>query len=447
MKIANTVARRYRGQKLSPSRKREHPRLIGPEWLEQRLLLAGPDRFEPNESLAAAADIGVGPGAHLAGLTLDSTADQDWYRFELLRKDSIDVKASSVSNVDLKVFDASGQPKGSSQNTVSLTNLDPGTYYVKAFDVGGATNSDYRLVIEPGSSSSTRVFYVNVKNDPTTADNFYTTVSGDNANNGKSDKTPKENVQGVLSDPNYNLTGTDLVVIDTGTYGGSPVQIFLADQGAAYAGSPDRSTGSNFNLNGTRFDVVDGDGNLFYGLRFTGSGGTGISARASSLNNEIRGNTFTDTTTAVRISGSSTAYIHHNVISGNTSQGILVGNSPAVSSPVCTNASTGSSVCIVNNTIYAPADNAVAVQIQGASSNVGLRNNILWAKGNNGYDISVADDSQTGFSSDFNNLFASANGKLVLWQKPFGDLLDWQMEANFDNHSIGFTSPGGTADT
>ena len=112
------------------------------------------------------------------------------------------------------------------------------------------------------------------------------------------------------------------------------------------------------------------------------------------------------------IDAASSSNIHHNVIYRNTIRGIRV------------NAASG--VSITNNTIYTPAGDAVYVA--GSSSNVSLRNNILWTE--NGYDLYVAANSQQGFASDYNNLFASGLGKLVWWQKDFTDLFDWQVEAN-----------------
>jgi hypothetical protein len=49
---------------------------------------------------------------------------------------------------------------------------------------------------------------------------------------------------------------------------------------------------------------------------------------------------------------------------------------------------------VVNNTVYQPVGDAVRVE---ASQGVEVRNNILWVEA--GYDLYVASDSQTGFTS------------------------------------------------
>ncbi len=67
-----------------------------------------------------------------------------------------------------------------------------------------------------------------------------------------------------------------------------------------------------------------------------------------------------------------------------------------------------------------------------------MRGNILWARA--GYDIYVANDSQAGFFSDYNNLYADQGGRIGYWTRDFTDVLDWQADiARFDLHSIGAT--------
>ena len=157
--------------------------------------------------------------------------------------------------------------------------------------------------------------------------------------------------------------------------------------------------------------------------------------------NEIHDNTkgiFADNGSTVRFNRISlnatgvhvddAADLHNNVVFRNTNEGILVDN--------------GNGVTIVNNTIYTPAGDGV--YLRNSSQNVELRNNILWTE--NGYDLYVATDSQVGFASDYNNFYSTNLGKLVWWQKDFLDVFDWQVEADFDNHSIGRTVPAPVLD-
>ena len=556
------------------------------EGLEDRRLLEsnplgdGPlettDRFEPNDTRAAAANLGVVPGVHLTPLKM-TAHDEDWYRVEVLRPGSIDVSLGYVvheSNLLLEVTDRAGTVLATGESTptgpkASLSNLDAGTYYIHV-----ASEAEdpvlYSLAIDPGPASTTRVFYVN---DGSTADDYYTSAVGNDANDGLTPSTPKATLQSLLA--HYDLDPTDLVLIDTGTYGGTTVTIAVADEGAAYAGSP---AGSAFNYSGTRWELNGADGNLVYGLRFAGSYGTGIRVHPlggdPSSQNVIRGNEFPGCDTAIHVDGGAGNLLCDNVISGSGSYGVylsgtasinvsandvsgrgtgIYGTNSAVasvqnneirstgtgiswasgtlsaigndihhsttglasstSSITCTgnhihhngtglagygvlgpgdwsqgendihdntigvraydhavvqfnriyrNAvgiqadsyttlhhnllyrNTGQGVLVNNrhdvsilsNTIYTPSGDCV--RIENSSSNVSLRNNILWTEA--GYDLYVSTSSQQGFASDFNNLFTSGTGVLVWWQKPFTDLFDWQVESDYDSHSIGYTA-------
>ena len=91
---------------------------------------------------------------------------------------------------------------------------------------------------------------------------------------------------------------------------------------------------------------------------------------------------------------------------------------------------------IAGNTIHAYVGDAI--HLSGGSYNVEIVSNILWA--DSGYAIYVANDSQAGYWSDYNTLYATGAGKLVYWTKDFIDILDWQDDvAAFDLHSVGVT--------
>src|SRR6185436_12797741 len=83
-------------------------------------------------------------------------------------------------------------------------------------------------------------------------------------------------------------------------------------------------------------------------------------------------------------------------------------------------------VVLLNNTVYEPT--ATAVDVTGASVNVVLRNNILWSGESGGYTLRVADDSQSGFASNYNDLYFTGGAHLGFWQTDFDSLLDWTLE-------------------
>ena len=115
--------------------------------------------------------------------------------------------------------------------------------------------------------------------------------------------------------------------------------------------------------------------------------------------------------------------ITHNVMSGDGESAIEVAGS--------------SRVLISDNTIYARSGDAV--HLKSESSEVEVRGNILWAE--TGHSIYVAEDSQSGFFSDFNVLHRGSEGTLVHFDNlDFDDILDWQQDVNrFDLHSQGTT--------
>src|SRR5205823_7220283 len=114
-----------------------------------------PDRFEPvNNTRQAAPDVGVAPGIHLDGVSLSRATDVDWYRFEVVRPESIEVltKQASLAGLNLEVTDAQGHVLGTSGGnkhieSVTLENLAPGSYYVHVS--GNGDEVKYDLAIEP----------------------------------------------------------------------------------------------------------------------------------------------------------------------------------------------------------------------------------------------------------------------------------------------------------
>jgi hypothetical protein len=118
-----------------------------------------PDRFEPDETKATAADLGTIQGVKSYGnLTIDNPNDQDWYKFQtsaLGAGDSAVVIAfdPTAGPLDLQVYDASGDLVGSSSaaasiKLISLAGLPAGTYYAHVSGHNGATSPNYLLTID-----------------------------------------------------------------------------------------------------------------------------------------------------------------------------------------------------------------------------------------------------------------------------------------------------------
>jgi hypothetical protein len=153
------------------------------------------ERPDAGDTLATAFNAGVVPGMHVGGVTLASSADVDLYRVELLRTDSLRATASldvPGGSLSLAILDASGQtvatatPSGG-QMVANAASLPAGTYYLR---VAGTVPQKawYRVGVDAGSGSTTRVIYVN---DGSSSQDVYALATGDDANDGLSADRPK----------------------------------------------------------------------------------------------------------------------------------------------------------------------------------------------------------------------------------------------------------------
>ena len=94
-------------------------------------------------------------------------------------------------------------------------------------------------------------------------------------------------------------------------------------------------------------------------------------------------------------------------------------------------------VQIAGNTLHSYVGDAI--HLMNGATNIAIVSNIIWT--DTGTGIYVANDSQTGFWSDYNDLFATGAGTIVWWTRYFSDILDWRADvALYDLHSIGVTS-------
>lgn len=377
----------------------------------------GNDRFHQNGNTnstpATATNLGVGPGIHLTNLALSTPGQPNYYYFEVLRQSSITVNLNFYRNqgdLQLEVdsstptFDSAGNRTDNltpiiishscdtsdnllaqvvNNEVAELTNLAPGRYYIKVSASANHPNdtTNYSLSVDPLTPQTNRVFYVN---DSSSNNDYYALAPGNDANSGLSPYSPKASVQSVLA--NYNLGPNDMVVIDTGAYGGSTISLDAAHEGAAYAGSPG---GTVFNYtNGTQWDLSGSKQNLIYGLTFQGGGGNyAIYAHGNgtqnSTDNEFRANTFSNLYSAIRIDGGSNNLIRGNSISNIGFAGIYEpnGGSDTIGTNVPTDQNT---ITNVQYGIYIQAGYQQALQST-------IQNNVIIGQGNTtGYGIYVA---------------------------------------------------------
>ncbi|MGA2254402.1 MAG: right-handed parallel beta-helix repeat-containing protein, partial [Thermoguttaceae bacterium] len=128
----------------------------------------------------------------------------------------------------------------------------------------------------------------------------------------------------------------------------------------------------------------------------------------------------------IQINFNFSGQVDDNLVYANTTDGILIED----------NNSGGQ---YVNNTVYQVSGNAI--RLDGGSRSVELRNNILWVLA--GYDIYVADDSRTGFNSDYNDLYIGngSSANVGFWNSAVNNgvqnqLSNWQAATGQDAHSL-----------
>jgi len=249
--------------------------------------------------------LGIAPGLHVDGLSLETHGDVDCFEFELLRTDSVDVDvrhSQARGDIDLEVYDAVGNLLGAARTDhdreiVSLVDVPAGKYYAKVF----GQRNNYLLAVEPGATSLTRVIYVNPAGKEDRSDSYYTTMPGNDQWSGLLHRRPKATLQSVLD--SYELGPNDLIVLDTGSHAAGAV-ITAADQGATYVG-----TLAGSSITGIRLD--DSDGNLFDSLRFAGAG-IGLHVMAGSADNVVRRGTFAGVEVGVQIDSPLPNLVEHN---------------------------------------------------------------------------------------------------------------------------------------
>ena len=216
-----------------------------------------------------------------------------------------------------------------------------------------------------------------------------------------------ENHMGIVSsidDPMFSLG------FDTGL---EPNQIHNNDFGVHVTGRIQNQHIFDNEIGATGAGVFGGDSletaNLVTGNR------TGINFEGDIQFNRIAGN-------EIGITASDRSLIAHNLIYRNTNTSLLVAGT--------------SDVRIVHNTFYTADGNNI--WINDGAQEVEIRNNILWVEA--GYDLYVANDSQSGFFSDYNLWHATDTGTLIHWIFDFNDILDWQQDVfRFDFNSSGRT--------
>ena len=240
----------------------------------------------------------------------------------------------------------------------------------------------------------------------------------------------------------YSEGNGEILVVSNAVNGNGATGIVPADdtevRDNVVAGNADGISqvigGGSFGRYNATPDTIDGNrvyGNANLGISaLVGSTISGNVVYSNSVGIEGARYVYFDSGGAVKTDLRFSGQISNNLVYGNSTSGISIAG--------------GLGGQIINNTVYevdgdgvrvtddmAQEDSYISTQ---SSSNIELRNNIIVTV--LGYGIYVSNDSQQGFSSNYNLLTATGAGKIGYWQTDFGDLRDWQLETGLDAQSI-----------
>ena len=277
--------------------------------------------------------------------------------------------------------------------------------YDSAGTIGGTTISG-NLVYGNGTvgNSNTGGIFMN---QSTAAGTPPSTVSGNTVRNNLSTGIFAEAAVLVTGNTVYGQSATNAVGISTGysgAYGGSVVNNVLY---ANYIGIETDYTGDT---------IV---GNRLYDNSYA--------AIEADSNWPVTANDVYSNNIGILLGYDFNGLVDDNVVYANTTDGILVENY-----------SSGGGL-VTNNTVYQVSGDAV--RLDSSAFNVKLRNNIVWVQA--GYDVYVADNSRTGFNSDYNDLYIGNGGSAFVgfWNSAVNNgvqsqLSNWQSATGQDAHSL-----------
>ena len=232
----------------------------------------------------------------------------------------------------------------------------------------------------------------------------------------------RANYYGIRADGNTWIFGNDVYSNHTGVYSFGTVliennDIYQNSEDGIYLNSSSRAV--NNRIYGNRQGIDSRNNTEAYGNRLF-ENETGLIVNGGNIN--FYDNYIHNNNTGIYIGRYQAGRFYNNLIYENTSVGILDHSY-----------SGGTTVQIVNNTIYQSVGDAVYIA-SGTTSNL-LQNNIIWV--DSGYAINVANGDQTGFQSDRNLFYlGTESGFVGLWTNvQRATLADWQSVTGQESNS------------
>jgi len=115
-----------------------------------------PDRFEPNDSLANAAELGTLGDRIENNLSIHRSGNDDYYRFTPAAAGTVAVSLAfthALGDVDVQLLDGAGAVLAFSNSTTDAESINFAvaagqTYYLRVYGFNGAINPDYDMTID-----------------------------------------------------------------------------------------------------------------------------------------------------------------------------------------------------------------------------------------------------------------------------------------------------------
>ena len=398
-----------------------------------------------------AQDSGVrieGPGSGFAVINRGNS-NSGSYIFDLQNADDITLDRLHLTGAETAVY------LGSNSDSDGLTISNSRIYLNTNRGVYAETGNDFVTVTDSqfdGGASQVQNYGVWLLGTDTTLDGNHFTKAGYDAivvrgarsvitnndvhNNGRGNSGNGINASNLSSSP------TDRIVISGNRVSGSTANGIYASSNALVVGNEvfNQRTGAMIGISGGA-EVRD---NIVYDNGTGISAGTGLVTGNRVYNNttgiaadsgaRVLANRVYNNTTGIWLGTSFYELLGNNLIYGNTGQGVWVVHSGYY----------GNVQQIVGNTFYQPT--GTALRIDNDASLTKVRNNIFSV--GSGYGITVADDSQPGFESDYNLFQLTGPGKIARWQGvDYTDRAAWFFEIGQDQHSLvadpQFVNPAG----
>ena len=140
-----------------------------PSWvegLEKRVVMSVAvaavvaDRFEPNDSYAAATDLGTLGDRTESGLSIHASNNNDYFKFKAAASGAVSIRFTfdqSQGDIDAFLLDSNRLLMDSAATTSSPERLDQTlsagqTYYIKVIGFGGAVQPSYNMAIDGPSA-------------------------------------------------------------------------------------------------------------------------------------------------------------------------------------------------------------------------------------------------------------------------------------------------------